>query len=88
MFSEVYNSVDVYPDHFVLFVWWEILNARDMSRKVMVWICSCSADWDFFERGLPRVQRASVASHIVVSSWSPVYWIKRSSFLVRFSGSI
>ncbi len=32
-------------------------------------------------RGLPRAQRAPVASHLVVSSCKPVYWLKRCSFL-------
>ncbi len=37
--------------------------------------------------GLPRAQRAPVASHFVVSSWRPVYLLKRCNLwgcILRF----
>jgi hypothetical protein len=54
---------------------------REPSRKVAVWICSCSVVWFLCVRGLPRAERAPVASHLVISSWSMVYWLKRWSLL-------
>ena len=54
---------------------------RDPSRKMSVWICSRSALWFLRIRGFPRARWAALASHFVVSSWSPVYWLKRWSFL-------
>ena len=50
---------------------------RDPSRKVTVWICTCSVAWLLCERGLPRAKRAPVASNLVTYIWFPVYWLKR-----------
>jgi len=49
------------------------------STNVM--ICSCSVVWLLWLRGLPSPQSDPVDSHFEVSSWSPVYWLKRCSFL-------
>jgi hypothetical protein len=52
----------------------------DPSRMVMERISSYSRCWFLRMRGLPRAQRAPVASHLVVSSCRPVYWLQRLSF--------
>ena len=51
------------------------------SRKVIMWICSCSVVWILCERGFPRAHRAPMALQFVVYNRSPVYWLKRCSFL-------
>ena len=79
VFSEVENGVNAYPKHFVGFArgaYW----MRDTSKKVTMWIYFCSVAWFLCVRGLPRAQQAPAASHLVFSSWSPVYWLKRWSF--------
>ncbi len=50
------------------------------SRNFMECIWACSISRIFCVRGLPRAQSAPVASHLVVSSCRPVYWLKRCSF--------
>jgi hypothetical protein len=51
------------------------------STNVIELICSCSVVWFLWLRGLPSPQSDPVASHFEISSWSPVYWLKRCSFL-------
>ncbi len=51
------------------------------STNVMELICSRSVAWFLWLRGLPSHHSDPVASHSEVSSWSPVYWLKRCSFL-------
>jgi hypothetical protein len=53
----------------------------DPSRKDIVLICSWRDAWFFGVSGFPRAQSTPVASHFVVSSWRPVYLLKRCSFL-------
>ena len=52
------------------------------SANVIELICSCSVVWVLWLRGLPSPDSDPVASHVDVSSLSPVYWLKRCSFLV------
>ena len=51
------------------------------SRNVIVLICSCNVDWFVVASGLPEAHRAAMASHLIVSSRSPVYVLKRWSFV-------
>jgi hypothetical protein len=44
----------------------------ELSGNVMVFIFSCSVVWLLVVSGLPEAHRAPVASHLYVSSWSPV----------------
>ncbi len=53
---------------------------RDPSRNVMEWIWACNISCFLCVRGLPRAHSAPVASHLVVSSCRPVYWLIRCSF--------
>ena len=52
----------------------------DPSEQDMVLICCWRDAWFFWVSGLPRAHSAPVASHFVVSSWRPVYSLKRCSF--------
>ena len=52
------------------------------SGNVIVLIRSCSVVRFLLLRGFPRAHRAPVVSHLVVSSWSNVYELKRCSFLI------
>ncbi len=61
---------------------------REPSGNVIVLICSCSMVRFLLLRGFPRAQRTPVASHLVVSSWSPVYELKSCSFLVWILRSV
>ena len=57
------------------------------SRNWTECIWACSISWLVCVRGLPSAQSAPVASHFVVSSWRPVYWLNRLSFfncILRF----
>ena len=53
----------------------------DPSGKDIVLICSWRDAWFLGVSGLPRAHSASVVSHFVVSSWRPVYLLKRRNFL-------
>ncbi len=66
----------MYSEHFVLFIRRQVLDVGSIEEgdgenlfllQVLV-LCV---------RGLPRAQRAPVASHLVVSSCRPVYWLNR-----------
>jgi hypothetical protein len=48
--------------------------------NVIELICPYRVVWFLWLRGLPSPQSDPVASHFEVSSWSPVYWLKRCSF--------
>ena len=61
---------------------------REPSGNVIVLIYSCSVGRFLLLRGLPRAHRAPVASHLVVSSWSHVYELKRCSFLIWILRSV
>jgi hypothetical protein len=61
---------------------------REPSGNVIVLICSCSVFELLLLRGFHRAHRAPVASHLVVSSWSPVYELKRCSFLIWILRSV
>jgi hypothetical protein len=50
------------------------------SEHMIESICYCRMEKVLWLRGLPCAQRAPVASHFEVSSWSPVYWLKKCSF--------
>ena len=51
------------------------------SVNMMELICSLRMFWFLLLRGLPSPQSDPVASHLEVSSWSPVYWLNRCNFL-------
>jgi len=49
------------------------------SAKVISLICSCSKVWLLWLSVSPWAQRDPVASHLDVSSYSSLYWLKRCS---------
>ncbi len=67
------------PKHFIRFVGGRYLICVP-SRNLMVFIWACSISWFLCVRGLPSAHSTPVASHLVVSSWRPVYWLNRWSF--------
>ncbi len=75
VFYEVDDGVNVYA-----YLFGGRYRMCDPSGNRMEFICSCSVCWFLEVSGLPKTQRAPDASHLLVSSWSPVYALKVCSF--------